>query len=74
MNTVPVRDDIHSWLHTAKIKLLKLHILLVRRNSGHCNLIGHVDCYGYTCNYNAIIVISISLSYLKDLQRSRTSI
>ena len=24
----------------------------VARNSGNCYLIGHVGCYGYTCNYN----------------------
>ena len=26
-------------------------------NSGNCNFIGRVGYYGYTCNYNLIIVI-----------------
>ena len=33
----------------------------------------HASCYGYTCNYNPITVISISLSCLIDVQKSRTS-
>ena len=37
----------------------------VARNSGNCNLIGCVVCYEYTCNYNLIIVISISLWCLR---------
>ena len=60
-----------------KIKIVKITNLLVStvaRNNGNCNLIGRVGCYGYTCNYNPIIVISISLSCLIDVQRSRINI
>ena len=33
-----------------------------------------VGCYGYTCNYNPIILISISLSCLIDVQKNRINI
>ena len=43
-----------SWSNTAKTKLTSLLVsVTVARNS---NLIRSVDCYGYTCNYNPIIV------------------
>ena len=48
------------------VKITNLLVSIVARNSGNCNLIGHVGCYGYTCNYNPIIVISFCLI---DLQR-----
>ena len=32
------------------------------------------SCYGYTCNYNPIIVISISLFCLIDVETSRINI
>ena len=60
-----------------KIKIVKITNLLVStvaRNNGNCNLIGRIGCYGYTCNYNPIIVISISLCCLLDAQRSRINI
>ena len=34
------------------IKITNLLVSTVARNSGHCNLIGRIGCYGYTCNYN----------------------
>ena len=46
------------------VKITNLLVSTVARNSGNCNLIGHVGCYGHTCNYNLIIIISISLSCL----------
>ena len=67
----------YHYVYHCKNKIVKItHLLVstVARNSGNCYLIGHVDCYGYTYNYNPIIVISISLSCLIDVQRSRTSI
>ena len=60
-----------------KIKIVKITNLLVSTvawNNGNCNLIGRVGCYGYTCNYNPIIVISISLCCLIDVRRSRINI
>ena len=46
-----------SWSNTAKTKLTSLLVsVTVARNSGNCNLIRSVDCYGYTCNYNPKIV------------------
>ena len=33
-------------------------VSIVARNNGNCNLIGRVGCYGYTCNYNPIILIN----------------
>ena len=45
-------------------KITNLLVGTVARNSGNCNLICRVGCYGYTCNYNPIIVISIFLSCL----------
>ena len=64
---------IHDYVN-CKNKIVKITNLLVStvaklRNSGNCSLIGHVGCYGYTCNYNPIIVISISLCCLIDVQR-----
>ena len=66
--------------NTAKNKIVKITNLfccVVARNSGNCNLIGLViviGCYRYTCNYNPIIVILISLRCLIDIQRSRINI
>ena len=54
------------WLH-CKNKIVKITNLLVgtvARNSGDCNLICGIGCYGYTYKYNLIIVISIFLSCL----------
>ena len=56
------------------VKITNLLVSTVARNSGNCNIIGRVGCYGYTCNYNLIIVISISLCCLIDVQRNRISI
>ena len=67
-----------SALQNKTVKITNLLVSRVVRNSGNytctCNLIGRVGCYGYTCNYNLIIVISIFLSCLIDVQRSRISI
>ena len=58
-----------------KNKIIKITNLLVITNArNNCNLSGHVDCYGFTCNYNLIIIISISLCCLVDVQRNRISI
>ena len=56
------------------VKITNSFVSIVARNNGNCNLIGRVGCYGYTCNYNPIILISISLYCLIDVQRSRISI
>ena len=72
----------HTWTHRhtclstdymygyvyVYVKITHLLVSTVAKNSGNCNLICPVDCYGYTCNYNLIIVISISLSCLIDVQ------
>ena len=56
------------------VKITNLLVITGARNNLNCNLIGRVGCYGYTCNYNPITVISISLCCLIDVQRSRISI
>ena len=62
-----------TYIH-CKNKIVKITNLLVITDArNNCNLIGHEDCYGYTCNYKRIIVISISLCCLIDVQ-SRISI
>ena len=43
------------------VKITNLLVSTVARNSVNCNLICCVGCYGYTRNYNPIIVISIIL-------------
>ena len=53
------------------VKITNLLVSTVARNSGNCNLI---DGYGYTFNYNPVIIISIFLSCLIDVQRSRINI
>ena len=64
------------WVHCKNriVKITNLLVSTVARNGGNCYLIGRVDCYGGIRNYNPIIVISISLSCLINVQRSRTSI
>ena len=52
---------IYIYCKNKIVKLTNLLVSTVARNSGSCNLFGRVDCYGYTCNYNLIIVISLSL-------------
>ena len=45
---------IHTCTH-CKNKIVKITNLLVitdARNNLNCNLIGRVDCYGYTCTNN----------------------
>ena len=59
-------DSIHC--KNKIVKITNLLVSTVARNSGNCNLIGHVGCYGYTCNYNLIIVISISLYWHKEIE------
>ena len=46
------------------VKITNLLVSTVARNNRNCNLIGRVCCYGYTCNYNPIIVILIFLCCL----------
>ena len=41
-------------------KKTDLSVSTVARNSGNCNLIGQVGCYGYRCNYNPIIFLILS--------------
>ena len=53
------------------VKITNLLVSTVARNSRNCNLI---DGYGYTFNYNPVIIISIFLSCLIDVQRSRINI
>ena len=48
------------------VKITNLLVSTVALNSGNCNLIGRIDFYGYTRNYNLIVVISISLSCIID--------
>ena len=68
--------DSHILYHCKNkiVKITNLLVSTVARNSGNSNLIGCVGCYGYACNYNLIIVISISLYCLLDVQRNRISI
>ena len=64
----------YPWMHVCIIismyihcinKITNLLVSTVARNSGNCNLIGHV---GHICNYNHILFCLI------DVQRSRMSI
>ena len=74
----PLMDKfLHCILHCKNkiiVKVTNLLVSTVAKNSENCNFIGRVGCYGYTCNYNLIIVISISLCCLINVQRNRISI
>ena len=50
------------------IKVTDLLFSTVSTDGGNYNLIGHVSCYGYRWIYNRIIVTSITLSCLIDVQ------
>ena len=61
--TITNKCSQYVTLH-CKNKIVKITNLLVGTVARNSNLIGHVGCYGYTCNYNPIIVITIFLSCL----------
>ena len=55
----------YVYIYHCKNKIVKITNLLVSTVA---------SCYGYTCNYNLIIVISISLCCLIDVETSRINI